>query len=777
MNQVKTMALLALGVCGFVSGCGVSAKSYFEVGPAAMRGEYDKVIELLEPDFKASKTMDTGDLYLLCDAYYKTRRYKMLDEATAKFEQRVAQGQPEAFLLETYGISYDAYAAVFRARWYLDLGKPAEALATAESALKQLDAPGELQNPQRPIQRIFLLEVKGISEVAIGRGDLAARTFRELQGMELGFPVSSVLVDDHQSAMARVALAMEAYPDALKVLQADRTESQMFKAFAAGVATMVAGNISWDYQEMPRQFCLGKSLYETGNLDQAKRVYDGLLKNPRTSQYDGIYWVILADRGTIDWRQGNLPTAREKLYKAIQIVEDNRSSIASDSSRIGFVGDKQKVYQELVGLLVEMKRPDEAFEVAERGRSRALVDLLAGQKQWRPEANSEAGQTLAALDKAELEDLTITTKSQGDSERQTRGVVVGLREKLRTKAPELASLVTVQPTQLKEIQALLNPTQTMVEYYKTIDGWVAFVVTADQIRVVRLPRADMETLSREFHQACAKLGDLARLQHKGNLLWQILIKPIEPHIAGTSLLLIPQGVLHYIPFAALYDGSEYLVKQYSLRNVPSASVLPFLQRTRAEGDSLVLGDPDLGKAELRLKYAQTEAQSIAKILPRSTLRLGRQASETFLRSQGKNASTIHIAAHGMFHPDDPLQSAIFLAPDSSNDGRLMVGDLYNLRLDADLVTLSGCETARGKVASGDDVVGFTRGLFYAGTRSVLSSLWKVDDQATGELMTRFYTSLATQTRPRALQTAQLQTMDQYPHPYFWAAWVLAGQEK
>jgi hypothetical protein len=125
MNKTRIMALVALGVCAVLSGCGTSSRSYFEVGPAAMRGEYDKVIEILEPDLIAGRPLDTDEMYMLCDAYYKVRQYKMSDLAITRFEEMITDGLTlkVGMALQEVGVYFNAFGPIFRARWYLDLGR------------------------------------------------------------------------------------------------------------------------------------------------------------------------------------------------------------------------------------------------------------------------------------------------------------------------------------------------------------------------------------------------------------------------------------------------------------------------------------------------------------------------------------------------------------------------------------------------------------------------------------------------------------------------------
>lgn len=248
-------------------------------------------------------------------------------------------------------------------------------------------------------------------------------------------------------------------------------------------------------------------------------------------------------------------------------------------------------------------------------------------------------------------------------------------------------------------------------------------------------------------------------------------------IASKNLTIVPHGALHYLPFNALLDKDGFLIDRYSIRVLPSASVMQFLKDRREghAGNLLAFGNPDLGDPNYDLPGAQNETIAITKDQPKTKLLLRKQATETSVKRFGEQFRYIHFATHGTFDAEKPLSSGLLMSSDSENDGMLTVGELYDLRLPADLVTLSVCETALGKVASGDDVVGFTRGFLYAGTSSIVSSLWKVDDKATSILMQQFYKSLKETDKRSALRTAQLKVKDTYnSHPYFWAAFQITG---
>ena len=232
-------------------------------------------------------------------------------------------------------------------------------------------------------------------------------------------------------------------------------------------------------------------------------------------------------------------------------------------------------------------------------------------------------------------------------------------------------------------------------------------------------------------------------------------------------------------FAALHDGNGYLIDRYGIRTLPSASVLQYIRTRRAPPGApmLVLGNPDLGDKQYDLPSAQVEANTVASKAPNSKLLIRAQATETAFIEAAARYSIVHVASHGEFDPETPLASALLLAKDDKNDGRLTVAELYGLKLNADLVTLSACETGLGKVASGDDVVGLTRGVLFAGASSIVASLWNVEDTATSYLMERFYLHLARENKRDALRTAQLEAKKRFPHPFFWAPFYLIGSEK
>ncbi len=359
---------------------------------------------------------------------------------------------------------------------------------------------------------------------------------------------------------------------------------------------------------------------------------------------------------------------------------------------------------------------------------------------------------------------------------------------LRTVNAELAALASGEPLDVTEVQPLLPPYTTLLAYFALDDATIAaFLLTRTQFRVVELP-VEHTTLTdtvRSFYlfadrDALFTDHDAAHPQPLVDL-HASLITPLLKHLTASHLIIVPHGLLHYVPFAGLTDGTTYLGDRFLLTTLPSASTLPFVLQKRKDPLSLppplVLGNPTTARADL-LAFAERAADSIGKLYGVKHL-VRHSATKQTLLQRASRAGITHLAAHGRYNAAEPLESFIALAPDGGNqqDGRLTVREVYNtLRLPrADLVVLSACQTNVGEPSNGDEVVGLTRAFIFAGTPSVIATLWSVDDRATGLLMEYFYTHLkAGASKAAALQQAQQMVRRAYPHPYYWGAFVLTG---
>jgi CHAT domain-containing protein len=337
------------------------------------------------------------------------------------------------------------------------------------------------------------------------------------------------------------------------------------------------------------------------------------------------------------------------------------------------------------------------------------------------------------------------------------------------------------PASLDRIRASLPPDAVLVEYFSVRDQFVAAVLTRGTLDLVPLtPVSRVVSLLRLFHFQISKFqlaGDYVRefenplfnsaQAHLRNLYAEV-IAPLRALLRGHHLVVVPHGVLHYLPFHALLDADRYMIDSFTISYAPSAAIFAFSQEksSSASGPPLVMGVPD-AQAPIILD----EARAVAKILPGAELLLGPDASQGALHNKGAHSRLIHIATHGTFRQDNPMFSSIRLG-----DSYLSLYDLYQLKLEAELVTLSGCATGMNVVTAGDELLGLVRGLFYAGAQSLLLTLWNVHDLTTAQFMTAFYSRLqASHSKHSALQRAMLQLRDRYRHPYYWAPFTLTGK--
>ena len=564
-------------------------------------------------------------------------------------------------------------------------------------------------------------------------------------------------------------------------------ESEAYKVFQ---------RISDDFREY-------KMAYETGDVRKARKGYNALLKIPLILEWKDILSTIYHDLAKLEIQAGNDGKAMEHLYSAIDVIEACRANFTLETERIGFVADKQSFYVDLMAVLTRQGRFAQAWEVAERAKARTLVELLARQERFAsPQANSRLEEYLTELNRVEWGGLDLAyyrtlmaePKSTLVRPASRSKVLARLAEEIRHVDSVTAPLVTVIPLNVKQLQQHLDPNETLVEYFGVGERYFIIVTDAERVRVIPIDARGLEADVRAFRTAVQDPTGVRRglsltksassdmeLGAVGRRLSERLWRPIAQFIHGEQVTIVPHGPLHYLPFSALpLDDGRTFIDDYSLRLLPSVSVLTYLSSQPQTGQgALVLGNPDLNNPALDLPYAQQEARVLGQFLQDSRVLLRGEATETAVKRFGGRFARVHLASHGVFDPENPLQSRLLLAGDGENDGTLTVAELYQTRLDVDLVTLSACETGLGKVAGGDDVVGFTRAFLYAGARSVVSSLWKVSDRATGELMQYFYAQLEQHgDKRRALQEAQQKLRQAgYEHPYYWAAFNVIGEVK
>jgi len=527
-------------------------------------------------------------------------------------------------------------------------------------------------------------------------------------------------------------------------------------------------------EEFPKQIMLYRSAFKSGRLDIARAGYDELLANERLPNFARFHFRLLHERAKLALAERDDAAAEALMRQAIGLLESQRAKMKTESYKIGFVGDKLAIYGDMASLLIRRGRTAEAFEFAERAKARALVDLLASRQTFAARGNAADTKKLLSELRA-LDQRSLAVGAKAGSKGKTRSASYErIGERLRSAAPELASLVTVDKVSVADIQSRLAADDALVEYFLSGDALVAFVVTRNAVSSVSLDSADLVNVVARFRRDVQSVRS-RRYVRSGKVLHDRLIEPLAPLLDAKRLTIVPHGALHYVPFAALYDGERFLIDRFDIRLLPSASVLAYLGKSTAPDDRLLaLANPDLGDPAMDLPGAQEETRVISSSWADSSILLRRNATEANFKKYAPTARFLHLASHGKFDADDPLKSRMLLAPGGGEDGNLTTDELYDLQLNAELVTLSACETAMGDVANGDDVIGLTRGFLYAGADSIVASLWPVSDEATAYLMQRFYGNLKTMDRAKALRSAGVATKAKYPHPYYWSAFQITG---
>jgi CHAT domain-containing protein len=322
---------------------------------------------------------------------------------------------------------------------------------------------------------------------------------------------------------------------------------------------------------------------------------------------------------------------------------------------------------------------------------------------------------------------------------------------------------------------------TLLEYYFAGDYIVAAVVSRHSFHIAHVTTVARVSESLRFFRF--QLGRLHLSAHLGPgsakdmydstvahlaELHKELIDPVAQYLQTRHLVVVPHGKLHYLPFHALYDGGKFLIDVHDISYAPSATVFALCHRPyegTASG-SAIFGIPD-EKAPL----IQDEVDAVHRTLPDSELFLGPAATHEKLVEKGVDSRVIHIATHGSFRPDNPMFSGIALG-----DGYLNLYELYQMRLNAELLAFSGCATGLNVVSAGDELLGLVRGALYAGARSLLLTLWDVNDASTNKFMSAFYRRFQTgENKATAAAEAAKEIRQEYPHPYYWAPFTIVGK--
>jgi CHAT domain-containing protein len=385
-------------------------------------------------------------------------------------------------------------------------------------------------------------------------------------------------------------------------------------------------------------------------------------------------------------------------------------------------------------------------------------------------------------------------------------------------------LAWYRPASVGKVQKQLSPDKEYVlEFFLGERRSFAWLVTSNDVSVEILPgRQEIEKAVEPYLAAINTRPNNLYLERRlatQRELAEKLCSQLLGRLAGRlapdkQLIVVPDGILYYLPFETLRHNGRYLVEDHDLRYAPSASLLGLLRALQSQAkaedklDLLAFGDPlfspegtkpkrgindiDATRQAVNatdgfqldaLPWTRNEVEGIAKLFAPDRCRvfLGKESTEEAIKAAPlRRYRRLHLATHALANEKNPSRSAIVLTLDADpqEDGFLEVGEIAELDLDCDLVVLSACQTGRGQLFSGEGIVGLSRAFLYAGARSVVVSLWNVSDLSTSALMKNFYQHLIrNMSNAAALREAKLQMLrsdTETRHPYYWAPFIIIG---
>lgn len=547
---------------------------------------------------------------------------------------------------------------------------------------------------------------------------------------------------------------------------------------------------------------LARLSLQTGEVQAARRDCKAVLKDLRGRERQSPFVAYHAHlvMGQIEEAGGSLEKARNHYRIAKEVIERLRGGIHNEEIKISFFGNKLEIYERLVelclatGLTLESQR--EAWTCIEQAKSRSLLELITRDHPAAPGGVLHSPLTLRLrklkeqlnwyYHRIEVEQFAQeparkdqVIKLQARAE-QCENKFLRLLRDLPSQEAEAAGLEPPKPATLDTLREILGPNATLVEYFRVGDRILAAVVTLSGLEIFPVTSAQrvaqgwhmLQFQLSKFHLGPGYIQEFQEQLLEGTQyhlceLYRELLAPIRSRLKGKHLIVVPHEMLHHLPFHALFDGKQYVIDSFTVSYAPSASIYVQCRQKKVNqgGPSLIFGitDPQMPSINEELK-------SIATILPETMLFVGQEATEKILREKGPHSRFIHIATHGVFRQDKPGLSRIRLG-----NSFLTLCDLYRLRLPVEQLTLSGCSTGLSAVAAGDELIGLMRGLLSAGARTLLLTLWDVNDKTTAEFMGTFYKRFFTHAdRALALQEAMCELRENYSHPYYWAPFVLVG---
>ena len=601
---------------------------------------------------------------------------------------------------------------------------------------------------------------------------------------------------------------------------------------------------------------IGKLNLKTQNFDLALSNFKRALEIGKRMDAFTLTYESLGGIASVEEKQTRYDEAIQHYLQAIERIESVRERLRIEGYKSKFMEGRISIYEDLITLLIRLGKFEEAYDSLQRFRARSFLEILApdriditegiSRRLWERYRNHEQ-QLREAYEMLVFENNKTETARNQQLIAQLEARIENTRNEhertlndIRVSHPRWSELTgNAKPMSMRDIQGkVLSGGVTLLEYFSGAEVVAAWVIRSNSFHceVLNTKRERLENQVRQLRQPFTdvkegKVKNLADVDFDLKLaqqLYEEIFQPLERHIPqGSQLLIVPDGILHYLPFEALvtgieshrpdasvtfarYENASYLLQKYPIAYAPASAVLAY---SRPAGGSergrdnrlLAFGRPDFGprtematggkdstlismsvKSSKGLIFAplsDRDAREVSQIMQPATLIVGKDATEDRFKREAGAYANIYLSTHAIVDENRPLYSLIAFAYDnaSKEDGFLHTYEVFNLRLNADLVTLSACETGLGKLSRGEGVIGLTRAFIYAGAPSVIVSLWSVD-QSTAILMKEFYRNLKSgDTKAEALRQAKIKLLGtrvqgmSFAHPFLWAPFVLVGR--
>lgn len=715
----------------------------------------------------------------------------------------------EPFFTQNGLVYWEESVKELLARCYLQLGNYAKAIILCRELLAKLDS----RNLTVSISSAFISRTLGNALCFNG----------ELEEAEIIYEQTREVWRSLTKVSSEVEVACDFWIAEIKLKQ--RKSDEAFNL--AQTALEKTKNLKWQWlvsriELLLASIALAKEDYQS-TIEQAKLTLKDL-QTARDSLLTYQARLLLAQAyRALEKTPDYLDKPRALIYykQCLEELEHLRGQVAIENRNL-FLDNKNEVFESLVEIYLEKSLEQQAFEMAERVKSRSLTELIAGDLDVRVRVRDEADRPLVeeyeqlreqynifSRKLAELENPLLSSANAKAKAPDEKEIEESRQAKLECERRLDAIIERLQVRNAAYAEdASLNldfrfdsntlPVQTvLVEYFVTHEQLRAFVVTHDKVvaiselgtvanlnRLLSLLRFNLANAAYQISSATParrnSLLNTARALFQQ--LYRLLIAPLEPHLENyQNLLIVPHGPLHYLPFHALFDVNNnlHLIEKFQeLSYLPSASLWQLcrqrsqqLQISKQPKSALIMSYTNGGA----LPFVNQESQTLTNLFGKNAeYRYFTEETATIanFKAEAKQHSLVHLATHAHFRPDAPLFSALLLA-----DGELTARDFFNLELQASLLTLSACETGLGAVGGGDEVLGLSRACLYAGASSLLLSLWQVRDQSGSRLMQEFYTRLmAGETKAAALRQAQITLLHEpeFSHPFDWASFMLMG---